>query len=131
MHHATADGRITIGCVPAHQRPVLEPDKTAWLDCHFERPIQRAVLLGAALKEIGRAAEDVAVRYATDEEDGNLKRAASRLGVTDRALQLRRVKSTTVSDASMPATTKVGNVMKSLAVVMALALSTIATDAAA
>ena len=58
-------------------------------------------------------------------------RATFRLGVTDRALQLRRVKSTTVSDASMPVTTKVGNVMKSLAVVMALALSTIATDAAA
>ena len=60
------------------------------MDCHFKRPIQRAVLLGAALKEIGRAAEDVAIRYATDEEDGNLQRAASRLGVTDRALQLRR-----------------------------------------
>jgi len=87
--------------------------------------------LGAALKEIGRAAEDVAVRYATDEEDGNLHRAASRLGVTDRALQLRRVKSTTVSDASMPATTKVRDAMKSLAVVIVLGLSAIATDAAA
>src|SRR5262249_8500594 len=64
MHRATADRTITIGCVPAHQRPVLEPDKIAWLDCHFERPIQRAVLLGAALKEIGRPAGDVAVRYA-------------------------------------------------------------------
>ena len=131
MHHATADGRITIGCVPAHQRPVLEPDKTAWLDCSFERPIQRAVLLGAALKEIGRAAEDVAVRYATDEEEGNLHRAASRLGVTDRALQLRRAKATTVSDASMPATTKGRNAIKVLALLTVLGLSAIATDAAA
>jgi transcriptional regulator with GAF, ATPase, and Fis domain len=132
MHHATADGRITIGCVPAHQRPVLEPDQTAWLDCSFERPIQRAVLLGAALKEIGRAAEDVAVRYATDEEEGNLHRAASRLGVTDRALQLRRAKATTVSDASMPATTKGRNAIKGLALLlMVLGLGAIATDAAA
>ena len=131
MHHATADGRITIGCVPAHQRPVLEPDKTAWLDCSFERPIQRAVLLGAALKEIGRAAEDVAVRYATDEEEGNLHRAASRLGVTDRALQLRRAKATTVSDASMPATTKGRNAIKVFALLTVLGLSAIATDAAA
>jgi transcriptional regulator with GAF, ATPase, and Fis domain len=90
MQRVAADGMITIGCVPAHQRPVFEQDKLAWLDCDFERPIQRAVLLGAALKEIGRAAEDIAVRYATDEENGNLHRAASRLGVTDRALQLRR-----------------------------------------
>jgi hypothetical protein len=73
------------------------PDQTAWLDCYFERPSQRAVLLGASLKEIGRAAEDVAVRYATDEEDGNLHRAASRLGVTDRALQLRRANRRTMS----------------------------------
>ncbi len=132
MHHATADGRITIGCVPAHQRPVLEPDKTAWLDCSFERPIQRAVLLGAALKEIGRAAEDVAVRYATDEEDGNLHRAASRLGVTDRALQLRRAKATTVSDASMPATTKGRDAIKGLALLLTvLGLSAVATDTAA
>lgn len=86
-----AGGRtISIGCVPADERPVHEPDQTVWLDCHFERPIQRAVLLGAPLKEIGRAAEDVAIRCATDEEDGNLQRAARRLGVTDRALQLRR-----------------------------------------
>jgi transcriptional regulator with GAF, ATPase, and Fis domain len=99
LHHATADGRITIGCVPAHQRPIHEPDKTGWLDSYFERPIQRAVLLGAALKEIGRAAEDVAVRYATEEEDGNLHRAASRLGVTDRALQLRRANRQTTSHA--------------------------------
>ena len=88
------------------------------------------MLLGAALKEIGRAAEDVAVRYATDEEDGNLHRAASRLGVTDRALQLRRAKATTVSDASMPATTK-GNAIKGLALLTVLGLSAIATNAAA
>jgi transcriptional regulator with GAF, ATPase, and Fis domain len=99
MQRATAEGTITIGCVPAHQRPVLEKDKSAWLDSEFERPIQRAVLLGAALKEIGRAAEDVAVRYATDEENGNLHRAASRLGVTDRALQLRRANRRTMSCA--------------------------------
>ncbi len=98
IHRAAGDRTITIGCVPADERPVLEPDKTAWVDCHFERPIQRAVLFGAELKEIGRAAEDVAIRYATDEEDGNLQRAASRLGVTDRALQLRRANRRQMSD---------------------------------
>ncbi|MCI0537231.1 MAG: sigma 54-interacting transcriptional regulator [Verrucomicrobiales bacterium] len=100
IHRAGGDGTITIGCVPADERPVLKPDKTAWLDCHFEQPIQRAVLLGAPLKEIGRAAEDVAIRYATDEEDGNLQRAANRLGVTDRALQLRRANRRQMSDAN-------------------------------
>jgi transcriptional regulator with GAF, ATPase, and Fis domain len=84
------DQTISIGCVPLDERPVLDLDDSAWLDLHFERPIKRAVLLGAGLKEIGRAAEDVAIRCVTDDEDGNLQRAARRLGVTDRALQLRR-----------------------------------------
>jgi len=90
VYRHAGGGTISIGCVPPEERRVLEPTRTAWLDRHFERPIHRAVLLGAALKDIGRAAEDVAIRYATDEEGGNLQRAAHRLGVTDRALQLRR-----------------------------------------
>ena len=56
----------------------------------FEQQIHRAVLFGAGLKEIGRAAEEIAIRYATEEEKGNVHRAACRLGVTDRTLQLRR-----------------------------------------
>jgi transcriptional regulator with GAF, ATPase, and Fis domain len=99
MHRAAGDGTITIGCVPSDERPVLEPDQRAWLDFNFERPIQRAVLFGAGLKEIGHAAEDVAIRYATDEENGNIQRAACRLGVTDRALQLRRANRRQMSDA--------------------------------
>jgi transcriptional regulator with GAF, ATPase, and Fis domain len=89
MYRLTNDRMISIGCVPANERPVLQSDETTW-HRHFEVPIQRAVLSGVALKEIGRAAEDAAIRCATDVEDGNLQRAARRLGVTDRALQLRR-----------------------------------------
>ncbi len=81
---------LTIGCVPPEERPYADASDDGWLDTHFEGPIKRAVRLGAGLKEIGRAAEDVAIRCVTAEEDGNLQRAARRLGVTDRALQLRR-----------------------------------------
>jgi hypothetical protein len=42
------------------------------------------------LKDIGRIATDAAIRIAVVEEEGNLQRAARRLGVTDRALQLRK-----------------------------------------
>jgi transcriptional regulator with GAF, ATPase, and Fis domain len=90
VYRHAGDRTISIGCLPPDERPLLDPDERPWQDIHFERPIKRAVLLGAGLKEIGRAAEDVAIRCVTDEEDGNLQRAARRLGVTDRALQLRR-----------------------------------------
>jgi transcriptional regulator with GAF, ATPase, and Fis domain len=42
------------------------------------------------LREISAAAVDLAIGVALAEEDGNLQRAARRLGVTPRALQLRR-----------------------------------------
>ena len=45
---------------------------------------------GRRAREIGRVAEDTAVRIAIAEHGGNLQRAAGSLGVTDRALQLRR-----------------------------------------
>ena len=90
MYRYVGDGTITIGNIPAEERPCGESEELVWHDSQFERAIQRAVLLGAGLKEIGRAAEDIAIRIATHEEDGNLSRAARRLGVTDRALQLRR-----------------------------------------
>ncbi len=90
MYRCAADRSITFGCIPSDDRPVANPENLVWRDARFERVIQRAVHLGAGLKEIGRAAEDVAIRFAINEEHGNLPRAARRLRVTDRALQLRQ-----------------------------------------
>lgn len=98
IYRYTGDGTITIGNFPPEERPVSEPENTIWLDSHFERVIQRAVLFGAGLEEIGRAAKNTAIRIATEEEEGNLQRAARRLGVTERALQLRRAKSRQADD---------------------------------
>jgi transcriptional regulator with GAF, ATPase, and Fis domain len=101
MYRYVGDGTITVGNIPPEERPVTEPEDVVWLDLHFERAIQRALLFGAGLKEIGRAAEEVAIRIATSEEDGSLSRAAHRLGVTDRALQLRRA-NRRQADESLP-----------------------------
>jgi transcriptional regulator with GAF, ATPase, and Fis domain len=90
MSRCAADGTISIGYVPPEERPSCPVSCASWLDAVFETAIQRAVVMGAGLKEIGRAAEDHAIRCATEVEGGSLKRAAKRLGVTDRALQLRR-----------------------------------------
>jgi DNA-binding NtrC family response regulator len=105
MYRYAGDGIVTIGAVPAEERLIAEPQGALWQDSEFERAIQRAVLFGAGLKEIGRAAEDAAIRIATEEEDGNLSRAARRLGVTDRALQLRRANRRPVDEVERPLTT--------------------------
>ena len=50
----------------------------------------RRLANGAELRKISQAASDVAIKLTVQSEHGNLQRAAKRLGITDRALQLRK-----------------------------------------
>lgn len=83
-------GPITAGDIPEEDRPSPESLQTDWCNRHFESAIHHALSVGIGLKEIGRVAEETAVRIAVSNENGNLQRAARKLGVTDRALQMRR-----------------------------------------
>ncbi len=56
----------------------------------FDEAIVQALQSGCNLREIARQATETAIRLALASENGNLQRAAKRLGVTDRALQMRR-----------------------------------------
>jgi len=83
-------GPITVGDVPDDERPVHDVQET-WRTGHaFEGAVMQALAGGASLKEIGDLARDTAVRLAVAQEDGNLRRAARLLTVSERALQLRR-----------------------------------------
>lgn len=84
------DGPITMGDIPEDDRPSAQADQKGWQDAQLEQAIRHALALGVSLKEISRVATEMAVRIAVEEEEGNLQRAAGRLGITDRALQLRR-----------------------------------------
>jgi transcriptional regulator with GAF, ATPase, and Fis domain len=76
---------ISVGTVP---RSVSPPDR--WDGDGFSDAIKMAITSRIGLKDISRAASAAAIRVALEQEDGNLQRAARRLGVTDRALQMRR-----------------------------------------
>jgi transcriptional regulator with GAF, ATPase, and Fis domain len=82
-------GPITVGNVPADDIPTL-PVARDWRSGAFEQGVRKALATGATLRDIGRGAEDLAVDIVIGEEAGSLQRAALRLGVTDRALQIRR-----------------------------------------
>lgn len=83
-------GPITIGAIPTHERPQVMPMGEGRWDQALEPLVRKALLRGAGLREIRQAAEETAIRVAVGDEDGNLQRAARVLGITDRALQLRR-----------------------------------------
>jgi transcriptional regulator with GAF, ATPase, and Fis domain len=83
-------GPITVGDLPDDEHPPGAPAKGTWHVPEFERAIAEALSLGVGLREISQTAADTATRIAMQEENGNLRGAARRLGVTDRALQMRR-----------------------------------------
>lgn len=83
-------GPITVGDIPADERPHVGAARGDWRDGDFERAVRQALAMGVGLKEISQAAADTAMRIAVDNENGNLQLAARQLGVTDRALQMRR-----------------------------------------
>jgi transcriptional regulator with GAF, ATPase, and Fis domain len=85
-------GPITVGDIPGDELPSGDDDGE-WHCDDFERSIRRAIALGVTLREIARVANETAIRLALSDEAGNLQRAARRLGVTDRALQMRRARS--------------------------------------
>ncbi len=83
-------GRISIGDIPENERPFVGFVQDDWRDDGFKCAIRRAVAMGVGLRAICSCAADTAVTIAMESEGGNLQRAAHSLGVTDRALQMRR-----------------------------------------
>jgi transcriptional regulator with GAF, ATPase, and Fis domain len=100
MDRHVGNGAVTVGDLPPLERPTDVSGECDWRDDSFLRSIGLALSSGVGMKEIGRAAEDSAIQLALREAGGNLQCAATRLGVTDRALQLRRA---TARQAKLPA----------------------------
>jgi transcriptional regulator with GAF, ATPase, and Fis domain len=89
-HRHAGPGPLTIGAVPPDERPAPGQRRAAWPDRGFENAIRHAIGLGIPLSRITQGAGDLAIQLVLAQEDDNNQRAAMRLGVTDRALQIRR-----------------------------------------
>lgn len=101
-HRHVGPGSITAGDIPEEDRPSLGEWMRAWPNEQFDKTITEAILLGAGLKEITQITTETVIRIAVQSENGNLQRAASKLGVTDRALQLRKASGRITSLGSQP-----------------------------
>ncbi|MDQ3336167.1 MAG: sigma 54-interacting transcriptional regulator [Myxococcota bacterium] len=84
------DGPITLGQIPEDERAAVLDAAPAWPDNAFENAIHGAVASNVGLKGLRKTTEDLAVRIALALESGSVAGAARRLGVTERALQLRQ-----------------------------------------
>lgn len=105
MYRHVGPGLITLGDIPEEERPPPEFEQEDWRDVAFQRAIRHALARGIGLKGIRHAAEEAAIHIAIGDENGNLQRAAYKLSVTDRALQLRRAahrQSASSADGELP-----------------------------
>ncbi|MGC4054250.1 MAG: sigma 54-interacting transcriptional regulator [Paludibaculum sp.] len=84
------EGPMSLGDLAPEDLRRQSTAPAAWREGDFEICIRRALFEGANLREIGREASECAIRLALEETLGNLRQAARKLGVTDRALQIRR-----------------------------------------
>jgi transcriptional regulator with GAF, ATPase, and Fis domain len=92
------NGPVTVGDVPQKDRPTGAagdgPGRLVgpgpWHVGAFDESVREAVARGITLKEITRVAAETAISAALAGSDGNVATAAKSLGVTARALQMRR-----------------------------------------
>jgi len=80
-------GPITVGDIPPSDRPVPTAPPAHWRDDGFDRAIQQAVARGATYENLVAAARTAAA-VGLLREDDDTQRAADRLGVRRRTLQL-------------------------------------------
>ncbi len=90
LHRWVGPGPIGYSSLPEEDWSAVEPR----VEVDFEHAIRKAMAAKLSLKAIGRMASDVAVRLAVEKAEGKLQKAATALGITDRALQLRRAHKT-------------------------------------
>ena len=84
-------GPVTVGAVPPSERARAAGavGRVGWRQ-ELARALRHAVASGVPLRQIVDAAREITISLAVSDADGSLRHAASRLGVTDRTLQLHR-----------------------------------------
>jgi transcriptional regulator with GAF, ATPase, and Fis domain len=84
-------GPITVGDIPEDDRETLRrTTERDWAEGELEVAVRRALMKGVRLQDLKQRMAEVAIEIALRDAHGNMQRAAIRLGVTDRALQMRR-----------------------------------------
>lgn len=84
-------GPITVGDIPEDDRgAVIRMTECDWTQGELEIAVRRALAKGVRLPELKEKTAEVAIEIALRDAQGHVQRAAIKLGVTDRALQMRR-----------------------------------------
>ncbi|WP_405067097.1 sigma 54-interacting transcriptional regulator [Kribbella sp. NBC_01510] len=85
-------GPVTPGDLPPSDRPLTADGTADSRAPTLMESIRQQLRQGMTLRELRDHVADLAVTAAIEESGGSIRAAAARLGVTDRALQLRRAK---------------------------------------
>jgi transcriptional regulator with GAF, ATPase, and Fis domain len=90
IYRHIGSGPVTAGDIPEEERPAIDHDALSWCDAELEKALRRAVHQGVGLKEIKRKVAETAVRIGMTDEQNDIRQVALKLGVSRRALEIRR-----------------------------------------
>lgn len=83
-------GPITVGDIPQSDWPDFRKTTAPPVNNELKLAISSLMYNGLSLKEIKDVVTEIAKKAAIDQENGNLKMAAQRLGCSERILQMHR-----------------------------------------
>ncbi len=82
-------GPLTIGLLPKEElRSVKSEVENMEYNSLLHQGIHKSILTGIGVKEIKDMVGNIAIKIALGQENGNIQRAALKLGLTDRSIQL-------------------------------------------
>lgn len=84
----SGEGPITLGMLGKEELKFLNYGAPVGNEDSLYQGIHKSISTGINIKDLKELVSNIAIKIAIDKEDGNLQRAASLLGLTDRSLQL-------------------------------------------
>jgi DNA-binding NtrC family response regulator len=81
-------GPLTMGMLPKSELVLLKDIVNEEHNSNLHKGIHKSMLSGIGIREIKEMVGNIAIQIALEQENGNLQRAAQKLGLTDRSLQL-------------------------------------------
>ncbi|WP_210490303.1 sigma 54-interacting transcriptional regulator [Rufibacter aurantiacus] len=84
------EGPFTVGDIPEADRPNFPEQESCFGTKELEQAVKKMIYAGLSLKDVKDIVTNIAKEVVIDDEHGNLKQAAQKLGCSERILQMHK-----------------------------------------
>ncbi|WP_207436078.1 sigma 54-interacting transcriptional regulator [Sabulibacter ruber] len=84
------EGPFTVGDIPEADRPSFPEQESCFGGKELEQAVKKMIYAGLSLKDVKDIVTNIAKEVVIDDENGNLRQAAKKLGCSERILQMHK-----------------------------------------